>query len=324
MRSVRISLALGVGPSVVLVIGVIAVADTADGGLSAPSIEQSTTPLANGRQRRRPGSRLVTSARTACRAARPARSLARIFAMAREVNRAGRPSSATDRFPTRCFAKPGQTRPANNTGVFAGGRDAERDSRRALVSTGGGRPRIYDAGDRSRCKPGYAFMKQVAVFAGWTHPAFAEPGGQLVSRTMPLGVGRHGGNPGVTSARRGFRLLPSPDDGGYATIDGLGGRHEPTENFVKPRLGDGRSRSRGDGGCGLGTRDVRLRDGRRTTGGLASALRTSMVDVGTAPTNGQRAHADAVGKGYWLLPIGTGESSAAATPRSSVRRAPCT
>src|SRR4051812_46338974 len=106
--------------------------------------------------------------------------------------------------------------------------------------------------------PGYAFMKRTAPSLGWNHPAFAEPGGSTCPEPWHWEWVGDGGQLHLSRViGDAVALLPSPDDKGYAVVDGLGGIH-PHGNFV--------------------------------TRGSAAATRISWVMVGAAGTNNRHGY----------------------------------
>jgi hypothetical protein len=173
-------------------------------------------------------SRLVNVAPN-CKAAREAGpSLARIFAMAREskvglaADECYRPLSEEVDFANQA-AQPGN----NPACVATVGRSASGTPvghsyhgwGKAIDLTNGVPSRSLRFSD-----PGYLFMKAVAGPLGWNHPAFAEPGGSTCPEPWHWEWVGDGGNLGASTVRGdAVALLPSADDGGYATVDGLGG-----------------------------------------------------------------------------------------------------
>ena len=228
MRRVRIfsrrSASLSV--SLLLVLGVLAVVDTAAADVSPINPNNRPTPLANAINGVVPASRLVNVAANCVAAREAGPSLARIFAMAREVNIAlgaeqcYRPLSDQVDFANQA------NQPGNNPACVATVGTTPSGTPVGHSYHGWGKAvDLTDAGNSlTFASPGYAFMKQVAGSLGWNHPAFAEPGGSSCPEPWHWEWVGDGGNLGA-SPRRGdaVALLPSPDDGGYATIDGLGG-----------------------------------------------------------------------------------------------------
>ena len=173
-----------------------------------------------------PATRLVNVGPN-CSAAREAGpSLARIFAMAREINDAlgaeqcYRPLSDEVKF-ARQAAQPGNNPACVATvGTAANGTPVGRSYHgwgKAADLTDAGRSLTF-------ASPGYEVMKQIAGSLGWNHPAFAEPGGSSCPEPWHWEWVGDGGNLGGASIRGdAVALLPSADDHGYATVDGLGG-----------------------------------------------------------------------------------------------------
>jgi D-alanyl-D-alanine carboxypeptidase len=173
-----------------------------------------------------PTSRLVNVAPNCVAAREAGPSLARIFAMAREINDAlgadqcYRPLSQQVDFANQA------NQPGNNPACVA---TVGRSSTGAPVGHSyhgwGKAVDLIDAGQSlTFSSPGYAFMKQVAGSLGWNHPAFAEPGGSSCPEPWHWEWVGDGGNLGL-GVRRGdaVALLPSADDKGYGIVDGLGG-----------------------------------------------------------------------------------------------------
>jgi hypothetical protein len=206
---------------------VVAIADAATADEVSPiNPDNRPTPLAGAVNGAVPMSRLVNVAPNCIAAREAGPSLARIFAMAREINLAlgadqcYRPLSQQVDFANEA------AQPGNNPACVA-----------SVSTTPGGTPvghsyhgwgkavDLIDAGQSlTFASPGYAFMKQTAGSLGWNHPAFAEPGGSSCPEPWHWEWVGDGGNLGA-SPRRGdaVALLPSADDRGYATVNGLGG-----------------------------------------------------------------------------------------------------
>ena len=173
-----------------------------------------------------PMSRLVNVAPNCIAAREAGPSLARIFAMAREINLAlgadqcYRPLSQQVDFANQA------AQPGNNPACVASVSTAPSGAPVGHSYHGWGKAAdLIDAGrSLTFASPGYAFMKQVAGSLGWNHPAFAEPGGSSCPEPWHWEWVGDGGNLGA-SPRRGdaVALLPSADDGGFATVNGLGG-----------------------------------------------------------------------------------------------------
>jgi hypothetical protein len=173
-----------------------------------------------------PSSRLVTVARNCVAAREAGPSLARIFAMAREINiglgaeQCYRPLSDEVRFANQA------NQPGNNPACVATVGTAPNGTPVGRSYHGWGKAAdLTDAGrSLTFSSPGYFFMKQVAGSLGWNHPAFAEPGGSSCPEAWHWEWVGDGGNLGA-SPRRGdaIALLPSADDHGYAVVNGLGG-----------------------------------------------------------------------------------------------------
>ncbi len=206
-----------------LVVG-IAPAGYAAGG--DPIVPQNRpTPLAGEVNGVVSASRLINVAPHCIAAREAAPSLARIFAMARQVNI---PLGAEECY--RSLAEQVRVgnvanQPGNNPACVA---TVTRTSNGAPVGNSfhgwGKAADLTDAGGSLTFGSiGYAFMKQVAGSLGWNHPAFAEPGGSACPEPWHWEWVGDGGALGATT-RRGdaVALLPSADDHGYATVTGLG------------------------------------------------------------------------------------------------------
>ncbi len=173
-----------------------------------------------------PASRLVNVA-AHCAAAREAGpSLARIFAMARELGDAlgadqcYRPLSDEVKFANQA------NQPGNNPACVATVGTAANGTPVGHSYHGWGKAvDLTDAGaSLTFGSPGYAIMKRIAGSLGWNHPAFAEPGGSSCPEPWHWEWVGDGGNLGAaTVVGDAVGLVPSADDKGYATVDGLGG-----------------------------------------------------------------------------------------------------
>jgi hypothetical protein len=204
------------------------------GAVSPINPNNRPTPLAGAVNGVVPASRLVNVAPN-CAAAREAGpSLARIFAMAREVNVAlgaeqcYRPLSDEVKFANQA------NQPGNNPACVATVGTAPNGTPVGRSYHGWGKAAdLTDAGrSLTFASPGYAVMKRIAGPLGWNHPAFAEPGGSSCPEPWHWEWVGDGGNLGASTVRGdAVALLPSADDRGYATVDGLGGL-EPHGDFV--------------------------------------------------------------------------------------------
>ncbi len=226
MRAVRVlsrrSPALFVSAVLVLVVAGVASADE----VSPINPNNRPTPLAGAVNGAVLASRLVNVAPNCVAAREAGPSLARIFAMAREINDAlgadqcYRPLSQEVEFANQA------AQPGNNPACVATVGTAPNGTPVGHSYHGWGKAvDLTDAGQSlTFASPGYAFMKSVAGSLGWNHPAFAEPGGSSCPEPWHWEWVGDGGNLGL-SPRRGdaVALLPSADDGGFATVDGLGG-----------------------------------------------------------------------------------------------------
>jgi D-alanyl-D-alanine carboxypeptidase len=232
MRSFpRNSTALGLGVALALVF---TVAGSATANAASPiNPNNRPTPLAGVANGVVPLSRLVNVAPNCLTAREAGPSLARIFAMAREVNdnlgaeQCYRPLSDEVNFAIQA------NQPGNNPACVA-----------TVGTTASGAPvghsyhgwgKAADLTDSGQSltfgSRGYAIMKQIAGSLGWNHPAFAEPGGSSCPEPWHWEWVGDGGNLGASPVvGDAVALLPSADDRGYAVVDGLGGIH-PHGNF---------------------------------------------------------------------------------------------
>ncbi len=207
---------------------------TTAGAASPINPNNRPTPLAGAVNGVVPVSRLVNVAPSCVTAREAGPSLARIFAMAREVNDAlgadqcYRPLSDEVKFANQA------NQPGNNPACVATVGTAANGTPVGHSYHGWGKATdLTDAGQSLTFgSRGYAIMKQIAGSLGWNHPAFAEPGGSTCPEPWHWEWVGDGGNLGASTIRGdAVALLPSADDKGYATVDGLGGI-EPHGNFV--------------------------------------------------------------------------------------------
>ncbi len=173
-----------------------------------------------------PTSRLVNVAPDCATAREAGPSLARIFAMAREVNdglgaeQCYRPLSDEVKFANQA------NQPGNNPACVATVGTAPNGAPVGHSYHGWGKAAdLTDFGQSlTFSSRGYAIMKQIAGSLGWNHPAFAEPGGSSCPEPWHWEWVGDGGNLGASSLPGdAVALLPSADDRGYAVVDGLGG-----------------------------------------------------------------------------------------------------
>ncbi len=171
-------------------------------------------------------SRLVNVAPDCMTARAAGPSLARIFAMAREVNVAlGAEQCYRPLSDEVKFAKQANL-PGNNPACVATVGTASNGTPVGHSYHGWGKAGdLTDAGrSLTFSSPGYAVMKRIAGSLGWNHPAFAEPGGSTCPEPWHWEWVGDGGDLGASTVRGdAVGLLPSADDKGYATVDGLGG-----------------------------------------------------------------------------------------------------
>jgi D-alanyl-D-alanine carboxypeptidase len=181
-----------------------------------------------------PVARLVNVAPNCLTAREAGPSLARIFAMAREINiplgaeQCYRPLSDEVKFANQA------NQPGNNPACVATVGTTSSGAPVGHSYHGWGKAADMTQGGQSLTfgSLGYAFMKQVAGGLGWNHPAFAEPGGSSCPEPWHWEWVGDGGNIGASPVvGDAVALLPSANDRGYAVVDGLGGIH-PHGNFV--------------------------------------------------------------------------------------------
>ena len=192
------------------------------------------TPLAGAVNGVVPASRLVNVAPSCATAREAGPSLARIFAMAREVNdllgaeQCYRPLSDEVKFANQA------NQPGNNPACVATVGTAPNGTPVGHSYHGWGKAADLTDFGRSLTfsSRGYGIMKQIAGSLGWNHPAFAEPGGSSCPEPWHWEWVGDGGDLHASSIRGdAIALLPSADDRGYAVVDGLGGI-TPHGNFV--------------------------------------------------------------------------------------------
>jgi hypothetical protein len=220
-RGATFSLVVALGVALAIATG------TSANAVSPINPNNRPTPLAGAVNGVVPMSRLVNVAAHCLTAREAGPSLARIFAMAREINitlgadQCYRPLSDEVKFANEanqpgnnpaCVATVGTS--ANGTPV---GHSYHGWGKAVDLTEPAGQSLTFSS-------PGYAFMKQVAGSLGWNHPAFAEPGGSSCPEPWHWEWVGDGGNLGASPVRGdAVALLPSRDDAGYATVDGLGG-----------------------------------------------------------------------------------------------------
>ena len=220
----RPSAVLALGATLAFAVGGITGAGAA--GRSPINPDNRPTPLAGAVNGEVPMSRLVNVAPHCITAREAGPSLARIFAMAREINDAlgadqcYRPLSDEVKFANEA------NQPGNNPACVATVGTAANGTPVGHSYHGWGKAAdLTDAGQSlTFASRGYSFMKQVAGSLGWNHPAFAEPGGSSCPEPWHWEWVGDGGNLGASPIRGdAVALLPSADDRGYATVGGLGG-----------------------------------------------------------------------------------------------------
>lgn len=234
MRAVRISLSRS-AVFVSCVAASVAVFGVAGAGAVSPiNPNNRPTPLAGAVNGVVPTSRLVNVAPNCVTAREAGPSLARIFAMAREVDDAlgadqcYRPLSDEVKFANQA------NQPGNNPACVATVGTATNGTPVGHSYHGWGKAAdLTDAGQSLTFgSHGYAIMKQIAGSLGWNHPAFAEPGGSTCPEPWHWEWVGDGGDLGASTVRGdAVALLASADEKGYATVDGLGGV-QPHGDFV--------------------------------------------------------------------------------------------
>ncbi|HEV7523957.1 MAG TPA: M15 family metallopeptidase [Acidimicrobiia bacterium] len=300
MPKLRSSVALSISVALFAVTGGAAAAD-----VSPINPNNRPTGLSGVENGVVPTSRLVNVAPNCIAAREAGPSLARIFAMAREINDAlgadqcYRPLSQQVDFANQA------NQPGNNPACVAsvGATPTGKPVGRSYHGWGKAAD-LTDAGQSlTFASPGYAFMKRVAGSLGWNHPAFAEPGGSTCPEPWHWEWVGDGGNLG-SSPRRGdaIALLPSANDAGYAVVDGLGGI-SPHGNFLNRgsassipvawvMVGAANTRDRG-GYWMVGADGGVFSYGNAHFYGSTGGLRLAQPVNAITPTRS--------GKGYWLL-----------------------
>ena len=242
-----------------------------------------------------------------CIAAREAGpSLARIFAMAREINDAlgaeqcYRPLSDEVKFANQA------NQPGNNPACVATVGTSANGTPIGHSYHGWGKAAdLTDAGQSlTFASPGYAFMKRVAGSLGWNHPAFAEPGGSTCPEPWHWEWVGDGGNLGAsTGARRRGRVCcraPTTAATRPSTVSGASSAHG---DFVNR----GSAASTQIAWVMVGAADTRDRGGYWMVGADGGVF--SFGDAHFYGSTGGMPLAQPVnaiattksGKGYWLL-----------------------
>ena len=178
MRAVRI-LTRRSASFVLCVAAVVALSGVAAADVSPINPNNRPTALVGAVNGVVPKSRLVNVAANCVAAREAGPSLARIFAMAREINDAlgadqcYRPLSDEVKFANQA------NQPGNNPACVATVGTSPTGAPVGHSYHGWGKAvDLTDAGrSLTFASPGYAFMKRFAGALGWNHPAFAEPGG---------------------------------------------------------------------------------------------------------------------------------------------------
>jgi hypothetical protein len=210
---------------VVLALSSAAATTASAAGVSPINPNNRPTPLPGAVNGVVPVSRLVNVAPNCATAREAGPSLARIFAMAREVNIAlgaeqcYRPLSDEVKFANEA------NQPGNNPACVATVGTAANGTPVGHSYHGWGKAAdlTQDGQSLTFASAGYGFMKRIAGSLGWNHPAFAEPGGSSCPEPWHWEWVGDGGNLGASAIRGdAVALLPSADDRGYATVDGLG------------------------------------------------------------------------------------------------------
>jgi len=222
-RSTHVSLAAALA---LMATAVISFAGAATASVSPINPNNRPTGLAGEVNGKVPMSRLVNVAPNCIAAREAGPSLARLFAMAREINDAlgadqcYRPLSQQVDFANQA------NQPGNNPACVATVGTSPTGAPVGHSYHGWGKAAdLTDAGQSlTFASPGYSFMKRFAGSVGWNHPAFAEPGGSSCPEPWHWEWVGDGGNLGSSVVRGdAVALVPSADDAGYAVVDGLGG-----------------------------------------------------------------------------------------------------
>src|SRR5438445_1784240 len=229
MRAMRKLLVLT--PALVALLGL---ASVPVGAVSPINPQNRPTPLPNAVNGEVPASRLVIVGPNCIAAREAAPSLARIFTMARQAQVA---LGADECYRTLAnevkFANQANQPGANPACVASVGTAANGTPVGHSMHGWGKAVDLTDSGSSLTFgSSGYAFMKNVAGSLGWNHPAFAEPGGSSCPEPWHGAWVGDGGTLHATPKRGdAVALLPSANDGGYATVTGLGAL-APHGNFV--------------------------------------------------------------------------------------------
>jgi hypothetical protein len=169
---------------------------------------------------------MLTRLTPTCIAAREAApSLHRLFTMARQARfvldaeECYRPLDLQVRYADRA-AQPG----ANPACVASISRRPDgRPIGNSMHGWGKAADLVDNAGSLTFGSHGYAFMLRFGNGVGWNHPAFARPGGSSCPEPWHWEFVGDGGRMNLSPLRGDVvGLLPSPGDGGYATVTGLG------------------------------------------------------------------------------------------------------
>jgi hypothetical protein len=182
------------------------------------------TPLAGAVNGEVPPTRLVRVTGTCVAAREAGPSIHRIFAMARQTGIALDAEECYRPLVDQVRYDRAASRPGANRACVAVVRRAPDGKPIGTSYHGWGKAAdlVDAAGSLRFSSPGFWVMRAVAGSLGWNHPAFAQPGQPCPEPWHWEWVG-DGGSLG-RSPRRGdvVALLPSADDGGYATVTGLG------------------------------------------------------------------------------------------------------
>jgi hypothetical protein len=205
-------------------VAIIATAPTSASAVSPIHPENRPTPLPGAVNGEVPPQRLINVIPNCVAAREAAPSIARIFAMAR--------GSGVTLGTRECYRPIADQvvvrRDAANAGNAACAASVSVSPTGKPVGTsmhGWGKASDFSDGTRPMTfsTMGYRFLKSVAWRLGWNHPGWAEPGGSTCPEPWHWEWVGDGGRMGFDMIKGDVvGLLPSANDGGYATVTGLG------------------------------------------------------------------------------------------------------
>jgi hypothetical protein len=187
-----------------------------------PNNRPTPLPAVNGEV---PPSMLVNVAPNCIAARAAAPSLARLFILARQMRMSLGAEECYRSLAEEVRLANIANQPGNNPACVASVSHASNGAPVGTSYHGWGKAAdLTDAGGSlTFSSPGYAFMKQYAAGVGWNHPAFAEPGGSACPEPWHWEWVGDGGTLHASPVRGDVvALVPSENDGGYATVTGLG------------------------------------------------------------------------------------------------------